>query len=105
MQLHKLRTLLCGQASHTRTRQNIVSGRERAAATDVSRIVAVAHTTMSIGMDNTTKRINPPRKKQRADNLLTLVKLRAKLVFRQNHQGTNKPTHCQSKATATHVGP
>src|SRR6185503_654373 len=70
MQLHKLRTLLCSQANHARTSQNIVSGRERAAATDVSRIVAVAHTTMSIGMDNTTKTINQPLVRNRSKTTL-----------------------------------
>src|SRR6185436_12311750 len=103
MQLHKLRTLLCSQANHARTSQNIVSGRERAAATDVSRIVAVAHTTMSIGMDNTTRTINQPL--VRNTRKTTLVKLWEKLVFCQNHQLANKNTHCQRKATATHVGP
>src|SRR6185436_7506440 len=70
MQLHKLRTLLCSQANHARTSQNIVSGRERAAATDVSRIVAVAHTTMSIGMDNTAKTINQPLVRNRSKTTL-----------------------------------
>ena len=45
VELHKLRMLLCSQANHARISQNIVSGRERATATDASRIVAVAHTT------------------------------------------------------------
>src|SRR5215510_8871817 len=70
MQLHKLRTLLCGQARHTRTSQNIVSGRERAAATDVSRIVAVAHTTMGVGVDNTTKTIKQPLGRKRSKTTL-----------------------------------
>src|SRR3954465_12101179 len=70
MQLHELRTLLCSQANHARTSQNIVNGRERAAATDVSRIVAVAHTTMSIGMDNTTKTINQPLVRNRSKTTL-----------------------------------
>ena len=70
MQPHKLRTLLCSQANHARTSQNIVSGRERAAATDVSRMVAVAHTTMSVGMDNTTKTINQPLVRNRSKTTL-----------------------------------
>ena len=70
MQSHKLRTLLCSQANHARTSQNIVSGRERAKATDVARMVAVAHTTMSIGMDNTTKTINQPLVRNRSKTTL-----------------------------------
>src|SRR6185436_3508422 len=70
MQLDELRTLLCSQASHARTSQNIVSGRERAKATDVSRMVAVAHTTMNVGMDNTTKTINQPLVRKRSNTTL-----------------------------------
>ena len=70
MQPHKLRTLLCSQANHARTSQNIVSGRERAAATDVPRMVAVAHTTMNVGMDNTTKTINQPLVRNRSNTTL-----------------------------------
>ena len=70
MQLDELRTLLCSQANHARTSQNIVSGRERAKATDVSRIVAVAHTIMSVGMDNTTKTINQPLVRNRSKTTL-----------------------------------
>ena len=70
MQPHKLRTLLCSQANHARTSQNIVSGRERAAATDVSRMVAVAHTTMNVGMDKTTKTINQPLVRNRSNTTL-----------------------------------
>ena len=70
MQLDELRTLLCSQANHARTSQNIVSGRERAAATDVSRMVAVAHTTMNVGMDNTTKTINQPLVRNRSNTTL-----------------------------------
>ena len=90
MQLDELRTLLCSQANHARTSQNIVSGRERAAATDVSRMVAVAHTTMNVGMDNTTKTINQPLVRNRSNTLW--VKLLEKLVFYQNHQLANKHT-------------
>src|SRR6185436_16285137 len=99
MQLHKLRTLLCSQASHARTSQNIVSGRERAKATDVSRIVAVAHTTMSIGMDNTTKTINQPLVRKRSKTTLGEVVGKSWYFVKT----ANKHTHCQRKATAIHV--
>ena len=75
MQLDELRTLLCSQANHARTSQNIVSCRERAAATDVcvSRMVAVAHTTMNVGMDNTTKTISQPLVRNRSNTILSEV--------------------------------
>src|SRR6185436_19058682 len=80
MQLHELRTLLCSQANHARTSQNIVSGRERAAATDASRLVAVAHTTMSVGMDNTTKTINQPLVRKRSNTTLGEVVVRVGIL-------------------------
>ena len=38
--------------------------------TDVSRMVAVAHTTMNVGMDNTTKTINQPLVRNRSNTTL-----------------------------------
>ena len=60
-----------GRAPHVVVQcQNIVSSRERAAATDVSRMVAVAHTTMNVGLDNTTKTINQPLVRNRSNTTL-----------------------------------
>src|SRR5215510_7045098 len=101
MQLHKLRTLLCGQARHTRTSQNIVSGRERAAATDVSRIVAVAHTTMSIAMDNTTKTINQPLVRNRSKTTLSEVVGKVGISSKTTRSQTN--THTASARQPQHM--
>src|SRR6185369_14314923 len=101
MQLHKLRTLLCSQASHARTSQNIVSGRERAATTDVSRIVAVAHTTMSIGMDNTTKTINQPLVRKRSKTTLGEVVGKSWYFVKTTNSQTN--THTASARRPQHM--
>ena len=55
MQLDELRTLLCSQANHARTSQNIVSGRASESHGRVQDSSCGTHTTMSVG---TTKRIN-----------------------------------------------
>src|SRR5215467_1652590 len=94
MQLHNVRTWLCRQQRHTRTRQNIVSGRERAAATDVSRIVAVAHTTMSIGMDNNN---NTTQQQHNSNNTTTTQQHNNNTTQQHNNkqQQNNKTTKQQ----------
>ena len=100
MQLDELRALLCSQANHARTSQNIVSGRERAAATDVSRMVAVAHTTTKVGMDNTTKTINQPLVRNRSNTTLGEVVGKVGILSKLS---ARKQT--RTLPTATDVGP
>src|SRR6185436_2203799 len=62
-----------------------------------------AHTTMSIGMDNTTKTINQPLVRKRSKTTLGEVVGKSWYFVKTTNSQTN--THCQREATEIHVGP